>query len=54
MTFDPANLKDYEFTFDIALAPDMEVKGVDETDTYTFYKVEVDDKTMKEELRMEE
>lgn len=37
--FDLKNLQDYIFKFDIGLAPDFEVQGLDESNTFEKYKV---------------
>jgi len=40
--------KDYNFSFELGMAPEFEVNGLD--DKYTKYKVTVDDKTLDEEV----
>lgn len=48
--FDPSNLQDYQFTFDIGLSPQFEVLGVKGTDTYDKYKIKVSDEIIADEI----
>lgn len=41
---------DYSFTFDIGLRPQFEVQGVSETDSFEKYAIQVEDKTIDDEL----
>lgn len=50
LNFDVNELEDYTFKFDIGLAPEFEIQGVSETDTYDIYKIDIDDKVINEEL----
>ena len=50
LNFDPNNFEDYEFKFDIGMAPEFEIEGVSDKDTYDVFKVKVDDATLDEEL----
>ena len=50
MNFDVNNLEDYSFKFDIGLAPEIDIQGVSESDTYDIYKIDIDDKVIDEEL----
>ena len=45
-------LQDYKFSFDIGLAPEVDVKGVAESDEYTSYDIEIPADLLKEELDM--
>lgn len=47
---DVNNHKDYVFSFDLGVAPDLDVKGVSESDAYTFYDVSIADSLVDEEL----
>lgn len=44
------SLKDYVFSFDMGLVPDFEVLGVNESDTYDYYDVEITEDMAKEEV----
>lgn len=44
------NLQDYKFSFDLGLAPEIEVKGVSTTDTYNFYEVSIPESLVDEEI----
>ena len=48
--FDPKNLIDYEFKFDLGLAPEVTVKGADGIDSYDSYVVEFGKKEIDEEV----
>ena len=50
--FNVNELEDYTFVFDIGKAPNVEVIGVSDTDTYAQYKVIVDDKIIDDEMDM--
>ncbi|MDX1685908.1 MAG: trigger factor [Saprospiraceae bacterium] len=50
MSFDPSTLQTYNFSFDIGLEPEFEVKGVSEEDKYKRLKVKVQDEEVDEEL----
>lgn len=41
MDFDPNNLKDYSFKFEMGLLPEFELKGAKPEDQYDFHEVEV-------------
>lgn len=41
---------DYTFSFELGIAPEVDVKGVSESDAYTFYDVTVADSLVDEEL----
>jgi len=45
-------LQDFNFSFDIGLAPKIEVQGVSETDEYLEYDIEIPDDLLQEELDM--
>ena len=45
-------LQDYKFSFDIGLAPQVDVKGVSESDEYIEYDITIPDDLLKEELDM--
>lgn len=47
---DPIQVSDYTFKFDVALAPEFEIKGIDASDVYSKYKVEISDERVEEEL----
>ncbi|MEZ4993926.1 MAG: trigger factor [Saprospiraceae bacterium] len=48
--FDPKELEDFEFKFDIGLAPEFEVQGIEEGATYEEYAVQVAQDKIDEEL----
>jgi len=48
--FDLASLEDYTFKFDIGKAPEVEVAGVSNSDTYTKYAIDISDELLTEEL----
>lgn len=50
--FNVNDLEDYTFAFDIGKAPAIDVIGVSAEDSYSQYKVEVDDKLIEEEMEM--
>jgi len=50
--FNVNDLEDYTFAFDIGKSPAIEVQGVSDSDLYTQYKVEVDDKIIDDEMDM--
>jgi trigger factor len=47
---DVNNLKDYKFSFDLGLAPELDVKGVSETDEYNYFDVSIPDSIVEEEF----
>lgn len=47
---DPIQVSDYTFKFDVAVAPEFEIKGIDASDVYSKYKVEISDERVEEEL----
>ncbi len=49
-SIDPKNVVDYVFKFGLGLEPKFEVKGVDKSDTYTSYRVIVDEEEVTEIL----
>ena len=50
LDFNVNDLQDYEFKFDIGVAPEVDVLGVSESDSYDIDKIVIDDKTIDEEL----
>lgn len=42
--------KEYSFSFDLGLLQDFEVKGVDTSDTYTYYDVEIPESIVEREM----
>ncbi|GJM32158.1 MAG: trigger factor [Saprospiraceae bacterium] len=48
--FDLKDLQDYEFKFDLGLAPKFDIKGIDADDVYEFYKVNITDDMINEDL----
>jgi len=50
MDVDIKELKDFNFSFDIGLAPKIEVKGVSESDEYVEYDIQIPDDLIQEEL----
>lgn len=48
--FDANNLLDYEFTFDIGMAPKFEVKGMNGDVTFDFLKPEIADERVDEQI----
>ncbi len=48
--FDLKNLEDYEFKFDLGLAPKFEVEGVTSDNTFEFYKVDITDEMIDEDM----
>lgn len=52
MDIDIKELKDFNFSFDVGLAPEVEVKGVSATDEYLEYDIQIPDNLLQEELDM--
>lgn len=50
LNLDVNTLQEYKFSFDLGLAPDFTVKGVNSSDTYSYYDVSIGDKLIDEEL----
>lgn len=48
--FDLKELKDFEFIFDLGLAPKVDIVGADSSATYTDYKVTIDESLVDEEI----
>jgi trigger factor len=48
VSFDYDNLSEYVFKFDLGVAPDFQVKGVDLNTTYDYYKVQISDEKINE------
>lgn len=48
--FDAFQPKDYSFSFDLGLAPDFEIEGISDKDTYEQFNVSVEDKVIQEEI----
>ena len=48
--FDPNSLEEMSFTFDLGLAPEFEVQGLDHS--YNLYEVTIPDATVEEELNL--
>lgn len=48
--FDPRELEDFEFKFDLGLAPDFEVQGLEEGSTFDIYDVTIPAEKIDEEL----
>ncbi len=49
--FDPHNLKDFRFSFDIGQAPEFEVQGLSKEKTFTYYMPELTDEMVRQELQ---
>ncbi|NND77431.1 MAG: hypothetical protein HKN39_04555 [Flavobacteriales bacterium] len=49
-TFDIKDLEDFEFKFDIGLAPEFDFKNVDDTTKLPYYKIKVSDDMAREDL----
>lgn len=49
--FDWKTLDDYTFKFDLGMAPDFEVKGLDDDHTFTEYKVKITEEMIDEDLQ---
>lgn len=47
--FDPQNLKDFTFEFEIGVAPVFTVNGIDANETYDRYDIEISDEMVEEE-----
>ena len=52
MDIDVKELKDFNFSFDVGLAPKLEVQGVSESDEYAEYDIQIPDDLLQEELDM--
>lgn len=52
MDIDIKELKDFNFSFDIGLAPKIDIKGVSESDEYKEFDIEIPDNLLQEELDM--
>ena len=50
LDFDLKNLQDYMIKFDVGLAPNFEVAGVDESNTFEKYKVDIPDTEVDEAM----
>ncbi len=50
VNFDYDNMSEYIFKFDLGVAPNFEVKGVDMNTTYDLYKIQVSDDKVNERL----
>ncbi len=50
ITFDPNDLKDFRFSFDIGMAPEFEVQGLTKEKTFTRYMPEITDEMVRKEL----
>lgn len=50
VNFDANSKKDYTFIFDMGMTPQIKVKGVDATDTYEQYDIQVSDELVSEEI----
>jgi len=48
--FDANDFKSYTFIFDVGMSPDIDVKGVADSDSYPLFNIELDDKVVDEEL----
>ncbi len=48
--FDLKNLGDFEFKFDLGMAPEVDVKGADATDKHSNYKIKIEDNTVDEQF----
>lgn len=48
--FDPRDLEDFEFKFDLGLAPDFEVKGLEEDASFEIYDVTIPSEKIDDEL----
>jgi trigger factor len=48
---DPLEVKDYVFKFDLGVAPEFEIKGLDADSEYEKYSVEISDQRVSEELQ---
>ena len=45
------NLGDLSFSYELGLAPEFELKGLEDSASYTYYNIEVEDKAVTEELK---
>jgi trigger factor len=50
ISFDPGNLDDFNFKFDIGLVPQFELQGISDADTYDYYAIEVEERLIEEDL----
>lgn len=50
LDFNPNNLIDYTFKFDVGLSPKVELTGLSESDKYEMYDVTIDDAIIDEEI----
>lgn len=50
ISFDPRNMGDYTFNFEVGLSPEFEVDGISSEDVYELYDVEIEDEVVDEEL----
>ena len=48
--FNPKELEDYTFSFEIGMKPEFTLKGADSSSSVTDYKITVDDETINKEL----
>lgn len=47
--FDPQNLKDFTFEFEIGIAPEFTITGIDSSETYDRYDIEISQEMVEEE-----
>lgn len=50
--FDVNDMQDYEFTFNVGIAPAFEVKGLDGEETFDFFKPEIPKEKIDEQVEM--
>ncbi len=50
LDFNPHELKDFRFSFDIGMAPEFEVQGLTKEKTFEYYMPEITDEMVREEL----
>lgn len=50
ISFDPNNLGTFDFKFDLGLVPQFELQGINATDTYNYYAIEVAESLIDEDL----
>lgn len=48
--FDPKNLEDYTFSFEMGMIPEIDLKGADESSSITTYKILVDEDIVSKEF----
>ncbi len=52
ISFDPKELKDFKFSFEIGISPDVQIPEFDADQKFTKYKIKVDDEIVDKEFKL--